>query len=158
MAEINARDLRNALGSFATGVTVVTSRDARGKPVAMTVNSFASVSLDPPLILWCLNRDIRPFAAFNSASHFAVHVLQRGQEGVSNHFAVERDDKFAGVEYGTGIADLPLLLQYSSLFQCRVEHRYEGGDHVILVGRVLEFDHRPAEPLVFHGGAYRALA
>jgi 3-hydroxy-9,10-secoandrosta-1,3,5(10)-triene-9,17-dione monooxygenase reductase component len=157
MTEFDERGFRDALGSFPTGVTVVTTRDPQGRPVAMTVSSFTSVSLDPPLILWCVNRAIGPFEAFNKASHFAVHVLQTDQTEVSNHFAVEREDKFQGVEYDEGLESLPILRDYNSLFQCKVEHRYGGGDHVILVGRVLDFEHRPVDPLVFHGGGYRTL-
>jgi len=158
MSEFDERLYRDALGCFATGVTVVTARDPRGKPVAMTVNSFASVSLDPPLVLWCVNRAIGLFAAFNAARHFAVHVLPGDQDSVASHFAIDRSDKFAGVDFETRLENLPVLPNYSALFQCKVEHRYDGGDHVILVGRVLEFDHRPADPLVYHAGKFRALA
>ncbi len=144
--------MRQALGTFATGVTVVTARTETGRPVAMTVSSFAGVSLDPPLVLWCAQRGIGPFAGFAAAKHFAVHVLHAGQGDEAMHFAQDIDDKFGGVEPEQGVADLPLLPDCAACFQCAVEHRIDGGDHLILMGRVLAVDCRDAEPLVFHGG------
>jgi flavin reductase (DIM6/NTAB) family NADH-FMN oxidoreductase RutF len=155
MPDIEVMRLRDALGAFATGVTVVTARACDGSPVAMTVNSFTTVSLDPPLVLWCAHRGVGPFDAFHEASHYAVHVLHAGQEALSNHFAQDIADKFSGLPYLNGIADLPLLEDFTARFQCRVEQRLNGGDHVMLVGRVLELDHRPNEPLIFHAGQYR---
>ena len=146
-------EMRQALGTFATGVTVVTARAETGEPVAMTVSSFAGVSLDPPLVLWCAQRDIGPFAAFAAAKHFAVHVLHAGQGDLAMHFARDIDDKFTGVKVEKGMADLPLLEDHAACFQCHVERRFEGGDHLILLGRVMEIDCREAaDPLLFHGG------
>ncbi|MEX0730077.1 MAG: flavin reductase family protein [Aquisalimonadaceae bacterium] len=155
MTEIDPSKLREALGAFATGVTVVTARAPDGRPVGMTVNSFAAVSLDPPLVLWSAQRDIGPFTAFNMAGHYAVHILHAGQEDIANHFASVMDDKFTAIPYSSGLEALPLLDDFTARFQCRVERRLEGGDHVILLGHVLAVDHRPAEPLVFHAGNYR---
>ncbi len=145
-------EMRQALGHFATGVTVVTARAETGQAVAMTVSSFAGVSLDPPLVLWCAQRGIGPFSAFAAASHFAVHVLHAGQVETAMHFAQDIEEKFNGVETRQGIAGLPLLADCAACFQCGVERCIEGGDHLILMGRVLAVDCRDAEPLVFHGG------
>ncbi|MCC5858981.1 MAG: flavin reductase family protein [Ectothiorhodospiraceae bacterium] len=156
MSEIrfNARQLRDALGAFSTGVTVVTTRAADGSPVGMTVNSFTTVSLEPPLVLWSAHRGVDPFDAFVSADHYAVHVLHAGQQGIADHFARSIRDKFTGIRIRSGIQGLPLLDDYTARFQCRVERRLEGGDHVMLLGHVLAFDHQPGEPLIFHAGGY----
>ena len=151
------RKFRDALGTFATGITIVTASDTAGGPIAMTVNSFASVSLDPPLVLWSVNRAHDVFEDFANAEHYAVHVLRHDQEHLSGHFSGDRPDKFEGIDYDLGTGQLPLLSSYCARFVCQVEHRYDGGDHMILVGRVLEFDHKPAPPLVFHAGQYRVL-
>jgi len=157
MNEIDVRQFRNALGSFVTGVTVITSRDAKGQPVALTVNSFTAVSLDPPLVLWNIHRESDFFAEFSQTDHYAVHILRQDQEDLSRHFSAEIDDKFGDIEFQTGIAALPLLSTYCARFQCKVEHRYDGGDHIILVGRVLDMDHKREDPLVFHAGKYKKL-
>ncbi len=157
MDENEARQFRDALGTFATGITVVTASDTSGNPIAMTVNSFASVSLDPPLVLWSVNRAHEIFDEFAKAKHYAVHVLRHDQEHLSSHFSGDRPDKFNGVDFDRGKAQLPLLSDFCARFQCKVEHRYDGGDHLILVGRVLDMDYQPADPLVFHAGKYRSL-
>jgi flavin reductase (DIM6/NTAB) family NADH-FMN oxidoreductase RutF len=154
MTDIDPRRLREALSAYATGVAVVTARAANGDPVAMTINSFTAVSLQPPLVLWCVQRGVGPCAAFEAAEHYAVHVLHGGQEALANHFAQDIAEKFTGLSYDSGIGRLPLLDDFTARFQCRVERRVDGGDHVILLGRVLALDHRPAAPLIFHGGGY----
>lgn len=157
MVEFDNRRFRDILGSYATGVAIVTARAPDGSAVAATINSFASVSLAPPLVLWSVQRDVGPYAAFAVTGHFAVHVLHAGQAALAQHFARDVDDKFEGVETHRGVADLPLLTDCAALLQCAVEHRYPGGDHMIVVGRVLTLDHRPAQPLVFHGGRFRTV-
>ena len=157
MSSIDSKELRTALGAFATGVTVVTARDPRGAPIAMTANSFSSVSLEPPLVLWSVNRAHDIADAFIEADHYAAHVLTHDQEDFANHFAGERTDKFDGIAYDTGLHGLPLLRDCCARFLCRTEQRYDGGDHVILLGRVLDMDVNAQEPLVFHGGKYRRL-
>jgi 3-hydroxy-9,10-secoandrosta-1,3,5(10)-triene-9,17-dione monooxygenase reductase component len=152
------REFRNALGTFATGVTVITARAADGSPVGLTANSFNSVSLDPPLVLWGLAKSARSMPVFAEAEHWAVHVLAAEQEAVSNAFAKSGEDKFAGIELEQGVADLPLLPGCAARFQCRTRYRYEGGDHIIFVGEVLDFDRRPASPLVYHAGRYALAA
>jgi 3-hydroxy-9,10-secoandrosta-1,3,5(10)-triene-9,17-dione monooxygenase reductase component len=149
---------RNALGSFVTGVTVITTRDSDGKGVGLTANSFASVSLDPPLVLWSIGKTATCFNAFETASHFAIHILHSGQENISRHFATKNAEKFSEIKHEIGAGNTPLLSDYSARFVCSVEHRYPGGDHIILVGRVVDYDNREKEPLVFYKGQYKTLA
>ena len=148
------RSFRNALGAFATGVTVVTTRSAGGVDVGLTANSFNSVSLDPPMVLWSLAKSSRALSIFVGAQYFAVHVLAADQEAISNRFSRPAPDKFAGLDIERGSGDTPMLRECSARFQCRTEFQYEGGDHVIFVGRVETFDHSDRKPLVFHGGQY----
>jgi 3-hydroxy-9,10-secoandrosta-1,3,5(10)-triene-9,17-dione monooxygenase reductase component len=148
------RSFRNALGAFATGVTVVTTRSADGEDVGLTANSFNSVSLDPPMVLWSLAKASRALPIFVGARHFAVHVLAADQEEMSTRFSRPAPDKFAGLDIERGPGDTPMLREYSARFQCRTEFQYEGGDHVIFVGRVETFDHSGRKPLVFHAGQY----
>lgn len=145
---------RRALGSFATGVTIITTRDADGTPLGLTANSFNSVSLNPPLVLWSLANRSRSLDAFRTAQHWAVHVLGTHQEALSSRFAKTGTDKFAGLEVDEGLGGVPLLHDCTARFQCRTAFQYEGGDHVIFVGEVLEFDWTETAPLVFHGGRY----
>ncbi|MCC5809380.1 MAG: flavin reductase family protein [Ectothiorhodospiraceae bacterium] len=147
--------LRKALAAYATGVAVVTARAPDTRPVAMTVNSFTTVSLQPPLVLWSAHRGVGPFDAFQAATHYAVHVLHAGQEATALHFARDVEDKFTGVAYVDGNHGLPLLDDFSARFLCQVEQRLNGGDHLMLLGRILEMEHRPAEPLIFHDGRFR---
>lgn len=158
MKKIDEKSFRQAMGAFATGVTIMTCRDENARPVGMTVNSFTSLSLEPPLVLWCVSRNIFPTKAFSTTGHFAVHVLHRGQETLSNHFAVDREEKFAGIEHGSGIGDLPILDDYLAVYQCRVHDRVDAGDHFILIGELLDFEIRDGEPLLFHHGRYYSLA
>jgi flavin reductase (DIM6/NTAB) family NADH-FMN oxidoreductase RutF len=147
-------DLRNALGSFATGVTIITTLGSNGQKVGMTANSFNSVSLDPALVLWSIGRDTNCFEDFIAADAFAIHVLAHDQMDISNRFAKTGTDRFAGLETSEGLSGIPLLTHYSSCFQCNIEHQYDGGDHVILVGRVLEFADKGHRPLIFYRGSY----
>jgi 3-hydroxy-9,10-secoandrosta-1,3,5(10)-triene-9,17-dione monooxygenase reductase component len=149
---------RQALGAFATGVTIVTTRDPDGTDVGLTANSFNSVSLDPPMVLWSLARRARSLSLFERAGHFAIHVLASDQRDISDRFSRPAADRFAGLAIERGIAGLPLLKGCAARFQCRTAYRYDGGDHVIFVGEVVEFDHSERAPLVFHGGAYAVAA
>ncbi len=157
MKEFNTRQFRDTLSAFATGIAVVTARDKFGKPVAMTVNSFSPVSLTPPLVLWSVDCGSDFFEEFSQADYYAVHVLRQDQQDVSTHFSTEMEDRFADMDTDKGVSNLPLLPNYCARLQCKMEHRYEGGDHLILVGRVLDIDHKPADPLIFHAGKYRTL-
>jgi 3-hydroxy-9,10-secoandrosta-1,3,5(10)-triene-9,17-dione monooxygenase reductase component len=153
-AVIDTRAFRNALGAFTTGVTVVTTCDGDGRDVGLTVNSFNSVSLEPPLVLWSLARNAASLPAFVEAEHFAVHILAADQEPLSNRFAQRGADKFAGIELARGEGGVPLLPGCAARFRCRTAYRHEGGDHEIFVGEVLGFEAFERAPLVFHKGGY----
>ena len=148
---------RKALGSFATGVTIVTT-EAAGERFGVTANSFNSVSLDPPMILWSLAKTSASLAAFSGAPGFAVHVLARDQEELSNRFARKGMDKFAGLTLESAAGGIPLLTGCAARFECRTTYRYEGGDHIIFVGEVTGFSHGDKEPLLFHAGRYASAA
>lgn len=148
------KDFRQALGMFATGVTIVTAHAADGTPVGVTANSFNSVSLQPPLVLWSLARNARSLEAFRSAGHWNVHVLANDQEALSNRFARAGEDKFAGLALEPGLTPAPLLGGCSARFQCRTMFEYEGGDHVIFVGEVLDYDRSDRAPLLYVTGGY----
>ncbi|TXH05880.1 MAG: hypothetical protein E6R07_03500 [Nevskiaceae bacterium] len=147
-------EFRKALGAFATGVTIITTRSADGAPLGLTANSFNSVSLNPPLVLWSLANSSMSLPTFKAAQHWAVHVLAADQEALSSRFARRGEDKFAGLAVDTGVGGIPLLQGCTARFQCRTAFQYEGGDHVIFVGEVLSFDRADSSPLVFHGGRY----
>lgn len=154
MTVIEPRALRTAFGRFATGVTVVTARGPGGKPEGMTANSFASVSLDPPLLLWCIREQAASRPAFDAAAHFAVHVLRAAQRPLAERFARPAPDKFADLDWEPGLGGAPLLPGALARFQCAVAARHPGGDHTILIGRVLAAEEAgPGEPLLYvHGG------
>jgi len=152
--QARTRQFRAALGSFATGVTIVTTRSAAGEDIGLTANSFNSVSLDPPMVLWSLARKSLSLPAFLESGYFAVHVLAATQEDLSVTFATRGAEKFAGLSVTRGTGGIPLLPGCSALFQCKTAFNYEGGDHVIFVGDVQEFEHFNRPPLVFHSGRY----
>jgi 3-hydroxy-9,10-secoandrosta-1,3,5(10)-triene-9,17-dione monooxygenase reductase component len=154
MDGLDQRDLRNAFGAFATGVTIITSRFG-DVDVGLTANSFSSVSLDPPLILWSLDRRSGSLEAFERTSGFAVHVLSVDQEDLSNRFARKASDKFDGLELERGADGIPLLSGCAARFECRTAYAYDGGDHVIFVGEVQRYLHSETAPLVFHRGTYK---
>lgn len=158
MVDIDSAKFRAALGGFATGVTVVTTLDDEGTPFGVTASSFNSVSLDPPLVLWSLARTAQSIAAFQASGHFAVHVLAAEQEALSNHFSRSGGDKFASLKWNKGSLGSPLFAKFASRFECQTLHQYEGGDHIIFVGKVVGFDQQDEKPLVFHQGAYAELA
>lgn len=151
-------ELRRAFGHFATGVTVVTTLDARGRRVGMTANSFASLSLEPPLVLWSLANSSTNHAAFLAARYFAIHVLAAGQDALARQFASRAGDRFAGVAVESGCRGVPLLADFHARFECEMHAQHEGGDHTIFVGRVLRVAERPGEPLLFHRGRYAGVA
>lgn len=151
---MDARAFRNALGQFATGVTIVTARGAFGEYVGATVSSFNSVSLDPPLVLWSLDKRAYSRAAFESSTHFAVHVLTLEQRELAERFARRGVDKFEGLDCRSGLGRVPLLTDCAACFECVLRHKYDGGDHLIFVGEVERFEHVAGSPLLFHGGAF----
>jgi 3-hydroxy-9,10-secoandrosta-1,3,5(10)-triene-9,17-dione monooxygenase reductase component len=154
--ETRVRQFRSALGAFATGVTIVTTRTRSGVDVGLTANSFNSLSLDPPMVLWSLAKNAKSLPAFVESSYFAVHVLSASQEALSHTFATRGADKFSGLAIERGRGDIPLLDGCSARFQCRTAVKYEGGDHLVFIGEVEAFDHFDRPPLVFHGGRYAA--
>lgn len=151
---IDARAFRAALGEFVTGVTIITTCDAAGAPAGLTANSFNSVSLDPPMVLFSLALDSTSLDAFRQASWWAVHVLSADQEALSNQFARRDADKFTGVSYTAGPGGIPLLDGFAARFICRSAFEYEGGDHAIFLGEVREFEQAGRTPLVYHKGRY----
>ncbi|SDN61878.1 p-hydroxyphenylacetate 3-hydroxylase reductase component [Pseudomonas jinjuensis] len=148
------RDFRRALGNFATGVTIVTAASASGAKAGVTANSFNSVSLDPPLILWSIDKRSSSYEVFREASHFAVNILAADQIDLSNHFARPREDKFAGIDHEIGEGGAPLFADCAARFQCEKWEMVDGGDHWIMLGKVVAFDDFGRSPLVYHQGAY----
>ncbi|MPS30078.1 flavin reductase [Pigmentiphaga sp.] len=151
---IDALQLRRALGTFVTGVTVITTLDAQGRRYGLTANSFSSVSLDPPLILWSLSNTAPSFPVFQAAERFVVNILAEDQVAVSGQFASRADDKFAGIDARPGIGGLPLIQGCTACLQCRKVATHPGGDHAVFIGQVEEFHHTARTPLVFGGGDY----
>lgn len=151
---VDARAFRNALGQFATGVTIVTACGPDGERVGATVSSFNSVSLDPPMVLWSLDKRALSRTVFESSTHFAVHVLKLEQKELAQRFAMRGAEKFQGLQCGAGLGNTPLLSDCAACFECETRHRYDGGDHVIFVGEVKRFEHAAVAPLVFHGGVF----
>jgi 3-hydroxy-9,10-secoandrosta-1,3,5(10)-triene-9,17-dione monooxygenase reductase component len=157
-ASFDPQAFRAALGTFTTGVTIITTRAADGSPVGITANSFNSVSLDPPLVLWSLAKTAKSLAVFEEGLHWNVHVLSAEQESLSGRFASPGADKFASLNLDLGISPAPLLPQCTARFQCRTAFRYDGGDHVIFVGEVLAYDRSELPPLVYQAGQYAIAA
>lgn len=156
--DIDSRRLRLALGQFATGVTVVTATDQRGELIGMTMSSFNSVSLDPPLILFSVARNAYSLQALRRASTYTVNVLSENQENVSNQFAVALENKWEGVDYVKIASGAPRLDGSLAWFDCRPWAEYDGGDHLVFVGRVVDLDHRgEREPLIFFRGKYASV-
>lgn len=150
----DTRAFRRALGNFATGVTVVTAATASGRKVGVTANSFNSVSLDPPLVLWSIDKRSSSHEVFEEASHFAVNVLAADQIDLSNNFARPKDDRFAGIEYDPGEGGSPVFADCSARFHCEKFQQVDGGDHWIMIGKVVAFDDFGRSPLLYHQGAY----
>jgi flavin reductase (DIM6/NTAB) family NADH-FMN oxidoreductase RutF len=151
---MDERHLRNALGRFVTGVTVITTRTAAGKLEGLTANSFSAVSLDPPLVLWSLRSTASSLASFQQSSHFAVNVLAAWQFALSEHFAKRNPDKFQSVVHAPGLGGCPLLFGALATFECVKETSVVGGDHVVFFGRIERAAYREGEPLVFSAGKY----
>ena len=146
--------LRRVLGCFATGVCVLTARDPDGRPVGMTVNSFSSLSLDPPLVLWSIARHSALHAAFTAASHWAINILGVAQAPLAQQFAQRGADRFGGLEFDAGLAALPLLRGCIAHLQCHRFGATDLGDHTLMIGRILALEGSTAEPLVFHAGQF----
>jgi 3-hydroxy-9,10-secoandrosta-1,3,5(10)-triene-9,17-dione monooxygenase reductase component len=151
---VDPTEYRSVLGRFPTGVTIMTARGANGVPVGVTANSFNTVSLDPPLILWSLALSAPSLSVFRSQDHFAVNLLACDQRDLALQFARPSEDKFAGAPLRDGLGGAPLIEGAMAHIECRVEHRYPGGDHEIIVGRILRMDGFERPPLVFHRGKF----
>jgi 3-hydroxy-9,10-secoandrosta-1,3,5(10)-triene-9,17-dione monooxygenase reductase component len=155
----DARDFRAALGCFPTGVCLITTLAADGRRVGLTANSFSSVSLDPPMVLWSLARSASSAPVFRDAEYFAINVLGAGDEALSAHFAKSGADKFAAFaeRFRAGLGGVPVLEAAAASFECHSRHRYYGGDHIIVIGVVERYRHGERPPLVFHRGKYARL-
>jgi flavin reductase (DIM6/NTAB) family NADH-FMN oxidoreductase RutF len=149
--------LRRTLGAFATGVTIVTARSPDGTPVGFTANSFASVSLEPPLLLVCLAHTAASYGVFCATGSFAINVLEVGQEETARRFASRGVDKFADTPWTSGIDGAPLIDGSLAQFDCAMHQRFEAGDHDILMGRVRSYSLHEGAALLYHFGAFRAL-
>lgn len=157
MRNFDTRAFRDALGSYATGVAVITARGRDGSLAGVTINSFASVSLDPPLVLWSLSLNSPSLPLFRNCSHYAINVLAQDQQALSKRFAATRADRFVGVDFAPGAGDAPLLSGCCAWFECRNVAHHSGGDHLIFVGQVDGFARFDRPPLVFQGGEYHPL-
>lgn len=152
------RRLRDALGQYATGVTIATTLDRSGNPVGMTVNSFSSVSLEPPLILWSIAETSLGFDVFRDTEHFCINVLCSDQVDLAKQFAQVSEDKFSGLRLSQGLHGIPKIEGCLAHFECSTEARYPGGDHIILLGRVARHGKFEGEPLLFHAGQFYDLS
>ena len=150
----DSRQLRNALGRFPTGVTVITTRAPNGRREGLTANSFSALSLDPPLVLWSIVSRSGSLPGFLASGHFAINVLAADQWGLSHRFATPHEDRFAGLEVAEGLGGSPLLAGALASFECQTERTLEGGDHLLFVGRVRRIRYADGEPLIFNGGRY----
>jgi flavin reductase (DIM6/NTAB) family NADH-FMN oxidoreductase RutF len=158
-AQTDTRALRNALGRFATGIAIVTAIDPDGHPIGLTVNSFSAVSLDPALVLWCLDNNSHNLEAFRRASHHAINILAADQQDLSNRFATWPADRFVGLPWQAGIGGAPVFPGCVATFEVANQIQYAGGDHTIFVGHVERFTEAiDLAPLLFHAGKYRTLA
>lgn len=153
-ATFDPKDFRRALGMFGTGVTIVTTRAENGEPVGITANSFNSVSLEPPMVLWSLAKNARSLPVFQNADTWNVHILSNEQEALSNRFARAGEDKFSGLQLDSEAAHAPLLQDCSARFRCKTAFQYDGGDHIIFVGEVTDYDANPHPPLLYVTGGY----
>ena len=154
--DIDTRSFRDTLGCFATGVTIITTADSDGGPVGLTANSFSSLSIDPPLVLFCLDRNVVSFPAFHSNRHFAVNILGADQQEMSRRFARSGPEKWDGVAFETWNTGSPILGGCIANLECDIDSIYEGGDHVIIVGKVVRMAQADDDrgPLTYYCGRY----
>lgn len=154
---INATDLRRTLGCFPTGVAVVTTMSRTGAPIGVTISSFNSVSMDPPLILWSLALKAQSLADFRATGHFAVNVLSEAQADLPRIFSSPVEERFEGLSWTKGVGDAVVLAGSAAVFECATHARYDGGDHEIFIGRVIRHARSDAAPLLYAKGRLSTL-
>jgi len=154
---ISKEEFRSALSRFASGVTVVTTKDNNGKFYGITVSAFCSVSLTPPLVLICIEKDTGSHHAFEQSRVFVINILRENQQHISNHFASHLEDKFTGILYRKGIEELPVLEDALVNLECRLRYSHSGGDHTIFVGEVEKATIKDDNPLLYFHGDYRKI-
>lgn len=152
--DFNLHDYRNALGKFGTGVAIVTSKTTDDLPVGVTINSFNSVSLDPPIVLWSLNKQSPSLKAFDDTGRFVIHVLSKDQVDLSKRFSSRIEEKFANVEYEFGDLGVPLIPACAAIFECTTWQRQQVGDHILFLGLVENFKSTEKEALLYYKGRY----
>lgn len=155
---LTAESFRRACGRFATGVAIVTTLDSNANPCGLTINSFSSVSLHPPLVLFCLDRSSQALLAFESSNSFIINILDDSQSHLSQHFASRQDDRFVGIPYHSGLSGAPIFPASLAVIECRRQAVLDGGDHLIFIGLVLAVHTRDGDPLLYFSGRYRQLA
>jgi flavin reductase (DIM6/NTAB) family NADH-FMN oxidoreductase RutF len=148
------KQLRKTLGAFSTGITVVTTRSNKGTLHGVTANSFSSVSLDPPLVLWSQSLTSSNFQAFSDSDYFVINILAADQKELSDHFGKSQNDKFKGIKFEEGIGGSPVLENTSAAFECKKIASYPGGDHIIYLGEINSLSCTDVEPLIFSNGKY----
>jgi len=153
--QLEPRSLRQLLGQYATGITVVTALDVNQRKIGMTANSFTSVSLDPPLILWNIAKSATHFEDFKQAEYFSINILNEDQYLESKHFSKSADDKFEGLDDVDEYMGIPILNKSLTTFVCRQYELHEAGDHYIIVGQIEACRNQMGNPLVFHNGQYK---
>lgn len=154
---LDPMELRRCLGTFVTGVTVITALDAEGQPEGITANSFSSLSLSPPLIVWSLRLNARSFKTYQYAPRFAVNILAQDQMPVSNRFASSGIDRFEGIKHTLGLGGVPLIDGCVAYLECSLEATHPGGDHVLFIGRVEHIQTFDKQPLAYGGGEYKSV-
>lgn len=154
----DATTFRRTLGMFATGIAIVTARNGRGEPIGLTINSFNSVSLAPPLVVWSLANSSALREDLEACEYYAINILAADQEDLSNRFASRNGDRFAGLRWEEGLGGAPLLEGCCAVFEVRNSQRLPGGDHVVFISEVVRCDRSEQAPLVFFNGQYRQLA
>jgi flavin reductase (DIM6/NTAB) family NADH-FMN oxidoreductase RutF len=156
--QFDSRELRNVLGCFGTGVTVVTTIASSGERIGLTANSFSSVSLDPPIVLWSLGKQSRNLPVFHESGRFVINVLGVDQLHLSNKFAKPADDRFADVEYVEGLGGLPVIQGCAANIECETISAQEVGDHILFLGKIMRYSHLKKDTLLFCNGAYARAA
>jgi flavin reductase (DIM6/NTAB) family NADH-FMN oxidoreductase RutF len=157
-SNLDWQDYRKALGCFATGIAIVTASGPNEKHFGLTINSFSSVSLDPPLVLWSLQNNSPSLPIFKACHHFGISILREGQEEISSRFASKAENKFEGIEVLLSETGVPLISGALAHFECKNEIQHPGGDHLIFLGEVVHYQWSNGHPLLFYRGNYGKLA